>query len=172
MRMSDALSTRPSAPLLTPEQHAALGLRIEPREIEALRRVLVALEAGEAESVSDHAVRTYLLTSDLKESPPVGFCMRFFACLTECGTAACLGGWAIALSPECPRLFDDVVIYSHPGHRRQTLEDLFATSAAGYGDYLRSLIYERATPEMAARVLRAFLETGRVTWAREMEAHA
>lgn len=104
-----------------------------------------------------------------KGSDQLGFNMAFYEYLTsnpdldmsghKCGTVACIAGWAVHTFPP-----DDRYATAWTAARDQLglttfqADQLFEPSV--------DAAYEKATPEIAAKVLRHLAETGEVEWER------
>lgn len=127
----------------------AADLGLTDAENDALRTVLGMMERGEiADSEAGHSV-----VGKAIHDTPVGFNMLSFFGETECGTVACIGGWAIAVG----RLNRDLITKRF---KLPALDDLFDPSAR----LMQSGEMEKITTAQAARALRSYLTTGDAKW--------
>lgn len=124
-------------------------LGIEDAEFDALVKTLGMLERQEVEyfPVSNE------LSSKSRRNPPKGFNMLFVNAETECGTAACMMGWA-------RELMGDRDLF-----RRELspeLSALFCTAVGAHGS--RGKAAQDIQPAEGAAALRNFLTYGAPRW--------
>lgn len=127
---------------------AALGL--SDAEFKAMVKVLGMLERGEIPYSSPGEMRFLVPGAN-----PTSFNMYHFAGATECGTACCICGWAVAVG----RLRDTELLSKRFGN--DGLLRLFDP----YHDGVSSGTTKSITPDQAAIALRNFLTTGEPRWA-------
>lgn len=125
------------------------ALKISDAEFEALVKVLGMLERGEIE----HSPGIQFDKIDKRACmPPTGFNIAAFYCKTDCGTAACICGWAEFVG----RLDPFSLAARRYGNRG--LMQLFEPSMGG----------ENITPAQAAIALRSYLSTGEARWSEAL----
>ncbi len=123
----------------------AAYLGLTDRQRDALVKVLAAFERGE---VPDAPRRAFF--EEVEEGVPTYFCMPFVVGVGECGTTACILGWANHLENES--------VFSLWADMPDELERLF-----GVHRMLEDGAYS-ATVSQAATALRNYLTTGKPRW--------
>lgn len=132
--------------MLAQNFQTAAALGITAPELDALIKVLGMLEREEATFARRTDLHSIALTS------PVSFHMAITAQRNDCGTIACIGGWAAYFMKADP---NDYVF-----HRRSPrLSQLY---------WPPSELVDSITPVIAAVALRTYLVTGEVNWADSM----
>ena len=107
----------------------------------------------------------------IRNSPPgINFDMSHFAGLHDCGTAACIAGYAIAMKVKSYSS-DDIYAVIGADFIQPAAEILGLTYEQGDALFLPGCFdgWEKITPAHAIAVLNDLLATGEVNWIKHMD---
>lgn len=137
----------------------AADLGISDVELDALIKVLGMLERGEIVLIPTRDLAQGLRAS---ESDPTHFNMGFVHAGFDCGTAACMLGWARSVEPSS---FRGSIV-----DRPQPLLALFLMGEQSTLQDSRAIVNnpDDITPSQAAIALRSYITTGEANWAEAL----
>lgn len=85
---------------------------------------------------------------------------------TDCGTTACIAGWAVALFTVNERADGSGLAKNMLGLTDQQAGTLFYANSTAYDDDEEAVAYWDATPTQAANVIDNYLATGVIDWGK------
>lgn len=132
----------------------AKQLNIPEAAVEALKKTLVLLETEKLEYISEDIFPSRRGPKTVLLKDKSWFNMGVWTTYRECGTVACIGGTAQAISGF---RFDDLVEEGGRVHKCRQLYNLFYPNDGAY-------IYDKITAANAAQALRNYLTIGKPMW--------
>lgn len=128
----------------------AAELGITEIECDALSKVLGMLERGEL----SHALnKSSDILCDVVPTSPASFHMAITSECHDCGTVACIGGWAATFIPGMSP--QDYVNNKHSPNLRELYWPHYD-------------LFDVITPDVAAIAIRSYLSTGEANWAEAL----